>query len=232
MITRDFLLHADCKTAFGAIDETLLWSSQQRMASLRTILSQRPDDSPVWMFGYGSLMWNPAFEYVESAAATLHGWHRDFCLRLIAGRATQTHPGRMLALRAGGITRGIAFKLPESGLDAELSLIWKREMITACYLPIWSKVSLDDGTQVNALTFIINPQHPWFEGDSRPEMIAPLIAAAEGPIGSNAQYVFSLEQAMKTQGIDELAITELANCVRHTLGQHATPESDSVSRSK
>ncbi|EEV1192103.1 gamma-glutamylcyclotransferase, partial [Escherichia coli] len=81
MITRDFLMNADCKTAFGAIEESLLWSAEQRAASLAATLACRPDERPVWIFGYGSLMWNPALEFTESCTGTLVGWHRAFCLR-------------------------------------------------------------------------------------------------------------------------------------------------------
>ena len=102
MLTRDFLLNADCKTAFGAIEESLLWSAEQRAASLAATLACRPDDGPVWIFGYGSLMWNPALEFDESCTGTLVGWHRAFCLRLTAGRGTAGQPGRMLALKEGG----------------------------------------------------------------------------------------------------------------------------------
>ena len=97
VITRDFLMNADCKTAFGAIEESLLWSAEQRAASLAATLACRPDEGPVWIFGYGSLMWNPALEFTESCTGTLVGWHRAFCLRLTAGRGTAHQPGRMLA---------------------------------------------------------------------------------------------------------------------------------------
>ena len=104
VITRDFLMNADCKTAFGAIEESLLWSAEQRAASLAATLACRPDEGPVWIFGYGSLMWNPALEFTESCTGTLVGWHRAFCLRLTAGRGTAHQPGRMLALKEGGRT--------------------------------------------------------------------------------------------------------------------------------
>ena len=217
MLTRDFLITADCKTAFGAIEESLLWSQEQRRASLAATLAQRPDSSPVWVFGYGSLMWNPAFEFEQAAPARLDGWHRDFCLRLVAGRGTACHPGRMLALKEGGQTTGLAFRLPEQGLENELTLIWKREMVTGCYLPTWCKLTLGDGQQVNALAFIINVCHPWYEADSRAETIAPLIAAASGPLGTNAQYLFSLEQVMRDQGMQEAEMSELAKQVRARL---------------
>lgn len=93
------------------------------------------DDGSVWIFGYGSLMWNPALEYRESCTGTLPGWHRAFCLRLTAGRGSATQPGRMLALKEGGRTTGVAYRLPDDTLEEELTLLWKREMITGCYLP-------------------------------------------------------------------------------------------------
>ncbi|EZR20512.1 cation transporter ChaC [Klebsiella pneumoniae UCI 64] len=102
MLTRDFLMNADCKTAFGAIEESLLWSAEQRAASLAATLACRPDDGSVWIFGYGSLIWNPALNYRESCTGTLPGWHRAFCLRLTAGRGSACQPGRMLALKEGG----------------------------------------------------------------------------------------------------------------------------------
>ena len=153
MLTRDFLLNADCKTAFGAIEESLLWSAEQRAASLAATLACRPDDGPVWIFGYGSLMWNPALEFEESCTGTLVGWHRAFCLRLTAGRGTACQPGRMLALKEGGRTTGVAYRLPDASLEQELTLLWKREMITGCYLPTWCQLTLDDGRTVNALVF-------------------------------------------------------------------------------
>ena len=137
MLTRDFLRAADCKTAFGDIDESLLWSAEQRAASLAATLACRPDDGPVWIFGYGSLMWNPALEFDESCTGTLTGWHRAFCLRLTAGRGTACQPGRMLALKEGGRTTGVAYRLPDTTLEDELTLLWKREMITGCYMPNW-----------------------------------------------------------------------------------------------
>ena len=227
MLTRDFLLKADCKTAFGAIEESLLWSPEQRLASLAATLAGRPDQSPVWLFGYGSLMWNPAFVYEESAPATLEGWHRDFCLRLTAGRGTACRPGRMLALKEGGQTTGLAFRLSEKGLKDELTLVWKREMITGCYLPTWCSLVLNDGRRVNALVFIMDPRHPFYEADSRAQSIAPLIAAASGPLGSNAQYLFLLEQAMKERDMHDEGVTELVKEVRCLLTHKTEKSSDS-----
>lgn len=214
MLTRDFLIQADCKTAFGDIEAALLWSAEQRAASLAATLACRPDGGPVWIFGYGSLMWNPALEFNESCTGTLVGWHRAFCLRLTAGRGTACQPGRMLALKEGGRTTGVAYRLPEETLEQELTLLWKREMITGCYLPTWCELQLEDGRSVTALTFIMDPRHPLYESDSCPEAIAPLIAAASGPLGSNAQYLFALEEELTRRGMEEESLSRLAHQVR------------------
>ena len=134
MLTRDFLLNADCKTAFGAIEESLLWSAEQRAASLAATLACRPDDGSVWIFGYGSLMWNPALEYRESCTGTLPGWHRAFCLRLTAGRGSAMQPGRMLALKEGGRTTaatcrpGVSWSLTMVAPSMRWSLLWTRDI--------------------------------------------------------------------------------------------------------
>ncbi|ENT7663754.1 TPA: gamma-glutamylcyclotransferase [Escherichia coli] len=177
MITRDFLMNADCKTAFGAIEESLLWSAEQRAASLAATLACRPDEGPVWIFGYGSLMWNPALEFTESCTGTLVGWHRAFCLRLTAGRGTAHQPGRMLALKEGGRT-------------------------------------------VNAIVFIMDPRHPEYESDTRAQVIAPLIAAASGPLGTNAQYLFSLEQELIKLGMQDDGLNDLLVSVKKLLAEN------------
>lgn len=220
MLTRDFLQKADCKTAFGTIEESLLLTPEQRMASLECTLSRRPDNGPVWIFGYGSLMWNPVFESEEVKPATLQGWHRAFCLRLTAGRGTPHQPGRMLALSEGGQTIGLAFRLSEETLREELELLWKREMITGCYLPTWCDLTLEDGRMVTALAFVMNPQHPLFEEDTRHQVIAPLIASASGPLGTNAQYLFALDNELKNYGMKDDCIGDLVNTVRQWLQQN------------
>ena len=206
MLTRDFLINADCKTAFGAIEESLLWSAEQRAASLAATLACRPDAGSVWIFGYGSLMWNPALEYRETCTGTLPGWHRAFCLRLTAGRGS-----------------AVAYRLPDETLEDELTLLWKREMITGCYMPTWCKLDLDDGRTVNALVFIMDPRHPLFEPDTRAQVIAPLIAKASGPLGTNAQYLFSLDQELRKLGMHDDCLDDLVGTVRTLLGENSQP---------
>lgn len=112
-------------------------------------------------------MWNPTLEFEESCTGMLVDWHRAFCLRLTAGRGTVCQPGHMLALKEGGRTTDVAYRLPDASLKQELSLLWKREMTTGCYLPTWCQLALDDGRTVSAPVFIMDPRHPLFESDTR-----------------------------------------------------------------
>ncbi|MFC3395481.1 gamma-glutamylcyclotransferase [Brenneria rubrifaciens] len=224
MLTRDFLQKADCRTSFGCIEETLLLTPQQRADSLAQTLASRPDDSPVWVFGYGSLMWNPVFDAEEACLATLYGWHRAFCLRLTVGRGTASQPGRMLALKQGGHTTGLAFRLPETSLREDLELLWKREMLTACYRPLWCELHKRDGDTVTALVFVVEPEHPLVEQDTCIQKVAPLIAQASGPLGTNAQYLFALEKELKNYGVLDNGLSELAQRVR--VLQHQLAVSD------
>lgn len=214
MLTRDFLQKADCRTSFGRIEETLLLTPQQRAESLEKTLACRPENSPVWVFGYGSLMWNPVFDAEEACLATLHDWHRAFCLRLTVGRGTTHRPGRMLALVPGGKTTGLAFRLSESTLREDLELLWKREMLTGCYRPGWFELQQKNGDTVTALVFVSALDHPLMEEDICIQQVAPLIAQASGPLGTNAQYLFALERELKTYGMEDDGLSELARQVR------------------
>ena len=177
-------------------------------------LERRPGGGPLWVFGYGSLMWNPVFDAEETRLATLHGWHRAFCLRLTAGRGTVSRPGRMLALQPGGQTTGLAFRLSATSLCEDLELLWKREMLTGCYCPQWCQLRCQDSDAVTALVFVSDPKHPLSEADTCVQRVAPLIAQASGPLGSNAQYLFALEQALQRYGMCDDGLRELAQRVR------------------
>ena len=87
-------------------------------------------------------------------------------------------------------------------------------MITGCYLPTWCRLELDDGRTVNALVFIMDPRHPQYEADTRAQVIAPLIAAASGPLGTNAQYLFSLDTALRQLGMQDASLDDLIGHVR------------------
>src|SRR5262249_22306334 len=128
-----------------AIPGLAVRSDGELEASLDETLAARPANAPVWLFGYGSLMWNPAFCYAERRSGTLRGWHRRFCLWMRLGRGTPERPGLMLALDRGGTTRGVAFRLPQGEERPELLLVWRREMFTGAYHARWVTLTTDQG---------------------------------------------------------------------------------------
>ncbi|CAK8738665.1 Glutathione-specific gamma-glutamylcyclotransferase [Sodalis praecaptivus] len=90
-------------------------------------------------------------------------------------------------------------------------------MLTGCYIPIWSELTLDNGDSVTALAFVMDPCHPFFEADTRSQVIAPLIACASGPLGTDAQYLFALEQELNNYGMQDDCMVELVKQVRQLI---------------
>lgn len=222
MLTREMLVNGAFLASFPDQPGMPRWSRQQIQASMHQALAQRPASQPVWLFAYGSLIWNPLIEYEQKRHAVLQGWHRSFSLRLQAGRATPENPGRMLALDAGGECAGVAFRLAKNHLLRELELVWIREMVYGSYRPSWGVAHLADGKTVRALTFVADTSRTQHEADASMATTAPLIARACGPLGSNRDYLLSLDQALAEHGIDDPYIRDLAHAVR------AYPVADAV----
>jgi cation transport protein ChaC len=196
--------------SFESLPKEILWTREQIDRSLEATLAQRPDIGDAWVFAYGSLMWNPIAHVEQRIAATLHGWHRSFCMRAIAGRGTPERPGRMLSLEPGGSTQGVALRLAHATLEDELRIIWIREMVTGAYLPTWAPVSLADGTETHAIAFVADPAHSQHECDATAYTIAPLMHSASGHFGTNADYVFTLQKTLADCGFTDPYIEELA----------------------
>ncbi|NBJ10713.1 gamma-glutamylcyclotransferase [Microvirga sp. SYSU G3D207] len=112
-------------------------SDAERHASLQATLAAQPAPGEVWLFGYGSLIWNPAFHHTEQKPVLIRGWHREFCLSTPIGRGTPDAPGLVLGLDSGGSCRGVAFRIARAEAEAELELVWRREMVTGAYVPRW-----------------------------------------------------------------------------------------------
>ena len=187
------------------------WSEERIEASMQDTLARRIPSEPVWLFAYGSLIWNPLFQFVESCPALLEGWRRSFCIRLTIARGSIDHPGRMMSLAKGGQTAGLALRLNEADLEQELKLVWRREMVGGAYKPDWAEVGLADDHRVQALIFTADPASAVHEADDSVDTVAPIIATAQGPLGSNRDYVRQLDNALRSHHIEDDYITTLAN---------------------
>lgn len=134
-----------------------------REANRRAILAQHDMSRDLWIFGYGSLMWNPAFHHAEAGAARIFGYHRRFCMWMPIGRGTPERPGMILALQRGGSCHGLALRIPAAQVEAETRIVWRREMIAGGYCPTWVRAQCGDRT-VRAITFVANPLYRRYDG--------------------------------------------------------------------
>ncbi len=214
MLTREQLRSGAYLESFQRLRGQPCWPRRHIEASMQDTLAQRRAGEPVWLFAYGSLIWNPLFKFEEQRCAVLHDWHRSFCIRLLAGRGSHSTPGRMLALKAGGQSTGIAFRLAEKDLHEELWLVWVREMVHGLYRPVWGTIDLASGQAVRSLAFVAETTHPQYEGDAPLESTAQAIATARGHLGSNVDYLLQLEGALSAHDLHDPYIKDLAAAVR------------------
>lgn len=187
---------------------TQLLSEDEIQADLDARLASHPPDADAWLFGYGSLMWNPALDYAEHRAGSVRGWHRRFCLWLHVGRGTPQNPGLMLALDRGGSCAGMLFRIPAAEARSELLLAWRRELFTGAYHSRWVTVHTHEGP-VRAVTFVVNRSHPRYAGRLDEPAVADRLASASGNLGSCADYLSSTLDALRQLGLRDRGLERL-----------------------
>ncbi len=191
-----------------------IMSDEDREASLKIMQSGIEPGSDVFVFGYGSLMWNPAINVAASAKARIDGFHRKFCLTIAFGRGTPEKPGLMLALDEGGDCVGLAHRIAAPEVESELTILWQREMLSGAYIPHWMDAEIEGIGRARAITFIINRHHPRYENDLSDEQIAQRIATAEGVFGSNRDYLYRMIAQLDCLGLRHGPMHELERRVR------------------
>lgn len=165
-------------------------------------------DRDLWLFTYGSLMWDPAILFDEVRNATLTGFHRAFCLILKFGRGSFDKPSLMVALDQRGECHGLAFRIAAANVERESETVWVRELIYGDYLPQFVSISTPQG-EVEALTFTIDPQGERYAPDLSDGQTARMIAEGGGWIGSNLEYLENLVAHLEALGVDDLEIEGL-----------------------
>lgn len=188
-------------------------SDSEIEADLDRTLMRHPSGSDLWLFGYGSLMWNPAIHFVERKAGEVRGWHRRFCLWLHGGRGSPQTPGLMLALERGGRCGGILFRVAATEARSELLLAWRRELFTGAYHSRWVRVQTSDGP-VAAVTFVVNRTHSYYAGRLDEATVALRIASATGSLGSCAQYLAATLDALHSMGLRDRTLERLQGLIR------------------
>ena len=139
-LTRESILDGSLAAAARAAlgPNVRFMTADERNAQVRDFIAGAPHPRRIWVFGFGSLIWNPAFHFVERRTARIHGYHRQFCLWARSGRGSPERPGLMLSLESGGSCTGVAYRLDEHAAATELDVLWRREMSTMAYRPVWA----------------------------------------------------------------------------------------------
>ena len=177
-------------------------------ATLDEVLRDHDPCDDVSVFGYGSLMWNPAIDFVDARIGRVIGWHRRFCLRSVLGRGSPELPGVMLALDRGGACRGLLFRIEAAKVRAELELLWQREMVSGSYDARWVCARIG-AERVQTLAFVINRSHERYIAERAPEHVASLILTGRGALGTSRDYFDSTRRALRQHGIRDPGIERL-----------------------
>ena len=175
-------------------------TDEEREASIQQMLAETTDGQDVWVFGYGSLMWNPAFHYAEERPALLRGYHRRFCFWTPLGRGTPENPGLMLGLITGGSCRGLAFRIAPDLIEQELEIVWAREMMGDVYQPSWFNLQTEDGP-IRAIAFTLNRGHERYAGNLPVETVTRHVATAAGKLGPCMEYLVNTVDKLEEMGV-------------------------------
>jgi glutathione-specific gamma-glutamylcyclotransferase len=159
------------------------------------------DMDEFWVFGYGSLMWNPGFDFEERQIVVAQGFHRSLCIRSWVHRGTQQRPGLVLGLDRGGSCKGIGFRVTPASRDATIAYLRERELVTNVYLERSLSIRFRDGRSRPALTYVADRGHRQYVRPSSVEEAAETVAGAVGKSGHNADYVAATVAHMKELGI-------------------------------
>ncbi len=170
----------------------------------------------LWVFGYGSLIWDPGFAVAERQVARLDGYHRSFCMHSVHYRGTAAAPGLVLALDANpdAYSQGLGLRAEPGTEIAAAAYLRERELISSAYCEAHLPITLADGRQVNALTFVINRDHSQYcQGLTLQEQVE-IIARATGVRGPNRDYLLSTYQHLTELGLNDPDMAWLAEKIR------------------
>lgn len=198
-------------------------TDEERSAHVAEMLACAPRPKRIWVFGYGSLMWNPAFHYVERRTARIYGFHRQFCLWARGGRGSPERPGLMLSLESGGSCTGVAYRIAPEPAVTELDVLWRREMSSWSYRPVWITAYTRRGPEP-AIVFAVNRSHERYVPGLDAETIARYLATGVGLNGSCREYLFDTVEHLRELGIRDRLMEALARRVRD-LRPHEEPPS-------
>lgn len=184
-------------------------------------------DGDLWVFGYGSLMWRPGFEFLESALAWVHGYHRSLCVFSHVHRGTRERPGLVLGLDYGGSCQGVAFRVAASAREATIGYLRERELVTSVYLERTVGLRFAEGGAARALTFVVDRAHQQYAGRLPIGEMTSLVQRGVGVSGDNPAYVRNTYEHLLQLDIHDPALAEI---VRRLSGENSQRSARLISR--
>jgi cation transport protein ChaC len=169
-----------------------------------------------WVFGYGSLMWRPGFDFVEQVPARLIGEHRALCVYSFDHRGTPEKPGLVLGLDRGGACRGIAFRVAASRREATIAYLREREQTTHVYREVMRSVWLENEARlrVSAMAYVVDRGHVQYAGRLTLTEQVRYVRQGHGRSGNNRDYVLSTVRSIEAQGFRDPKLHQLADLLR------------------
>jgi cation transport protein ChaC len=217
-VTREALRQGHVHAAFKSADPAVeLLTAAAHRRSVEKTLRIRPDGAgDVWLFTYGSLMWNPMIDFVEKRVATISGYHRRFCLWTHIYRGSPADPGLVLGLVPGGSCRGVVYRIAASAARKELELVWQRELINGGYHPTWLR-TVTAGGRGWAIGFVTDRRFADYAGFLPEEEVAAIVARAKGYAGTCAAYLFDTVAHLDSLGIRDEALWRVRDRVKQII---------------
>ncbi len=191
----------------GPGHDLLLTNPQSADQSLDSFAMNQDD---LWVFGYGSLMWRPGFEFSDRQIALLRGAHRSLCVYSYHHRGTAEKPGLVLGLDHGGSCRGMAYRVPDEKRDETMAYLTEREQQNYVYRESLRPVDLIDGRRVKALVYLMDPRHSQYAHGLTPEQQLAFVKQGEGVSGRCSDYVRNTLEHLHQLGIKDPALNWIA----------------------
>jgi cation transport protein ChaC len=209
-LTREHLESGFMRSLFAAHPASgRCLTDEEHAASIAALLDDYCPQCDIWVFGYGSLVWNPLFDFVERRCATLYGYHRRFCLWSIGSRGTPECPGLVLGLDRGGACRGVVFRISRASASRELLLLWRREMVIGAYEPRLTTVRDASGREIRAIAFVVRREHGSYAGRLPAQRVAETMSVARGALGPSSEYLQRTVEALAAHGIRDAHLFDL-----------------------
>ena len=180
---------------------------------LEKALAEWGGQDDLWVFGYGSLIWRPEFDFLERRPARVHGWHRALKMWSRINRGTPERPGLVFGLLTGGTCRGVVFRIAREHGGATLARLWQREMKMAVYDPRWLPADTPQG-RVRALAFTLSRKSPSHTGELSEEEYRAIFAFASGIYGTTLDYAHRTLEELKRHDIHDRNLEKLLRLIR------------------